>query len=129
MMRDAQRLIKEQWPIWSKGVTPIGCFNRKNDNPVDPAVLRAWRDKFEGSIAVCDDGGVVIIPKEKVTSQFLHQLDFIELQEDIWFYCINTKKWDTYETVCLKKYKSAGLLPAELEAPFEEFQRLMNAEK
>lgn len=61
---------------------------------------------YDGSIAVCDDTGVVIIPKELHTEEFLEKLDFIENQEDIWFECLDHKKWNTYDIVCLKKYKS-----------------------
>ena len=28
----------------------------------------------------------------------------IEEQEDIWFDCIDRRKWDTFDTVCMKKY-------------------------
>ncbi|MBQ8261308.1 MAG: hypothetical protein IJZ00_03380 [Lachnospiraceae bacterium] len=28
-MRDAHCLIKENYPIWCKGVSPIGCFNER----------------------------------------------------------------------------------------------------
>ena len=28
-LRDAHRLRKENYPIWCKGVTPLGCFNHK----------------------------------------------------------------------------------------------------
>ena len=38
-MRDAHKLIKENYPIWCKGVTPIGCFNRKNDLFLDQKII------------------------------------------------------------------------------------------
>lgn len=28
-MRDANDLIKQNYPIWCKGFSPVGCFNRK----------------------------------------------------------------------------------------------------
>lgn len=129
-MRDATRLIKEGYPIWCRGLTPIGCYNQKNDALLDQKVIAAWKQKYEGAMAVCDDGGVVVIPKEKITAEFLEKLDFIELQEDIWAYCVNTKKWSTYDTVCLKKYLKTELLPVELREKFENFvNRISKKEK
>lgn len=81
-MRDTHRLIKENYPIWCKGVTPIGCHNTKNEKELDPNILDSWRKKYVGSIAVCDDGGTVIIPPEYINKDFLEKLDFIELQEE-----------------------------------------------
>jgi len=46
-----------------------------------------------------------MIPKELHNEEFLGKLDWIEEQEDIWFECIDRRKWSTYDTVCLKKYK------------------------
>jgi hypothetical protein len=63
------------------------------------------RAYFDGAIAVCDDTGVVIITKENINSAFLAKLDWIEEQEDLWFDCIDRKKWDTFDTVCLKRYE------------------------
>jgi regulator of RNase E activity RraA len=104
-LRDVPHLIKENWPIWYMGSTPIGCFNRPNyDNPMDDNIIKTRMNEFNGSIAVCDDSGVVIIPKDFHNEEFLKKLDWIEEQEDIWFDCIDRLKWDTYDTVCLKKY-------------------------
>ncbi len=105
-LRDASRLIKERWPIWCKDVTPIGCFNRKSDTPAPEAWLQQRRELYEGAIAVCDDSGVVVIPQKLQTEEFLEKLAFIEKQEDIWFFCIDTLKWDTFRTVCKKEYKN-----------------------
>lgn len=104
-MRDAHRLIKENYPIWCTGVSPIGCFNNKVEEPLEPIWETEHRSMYEGAIAVCDDSGVVIIPKEHINEAFLDKLESIEKQEDIWFDCIDRKKWDTFDTVCLKKYK------------------------
>jgi len=104
MLRDAHTLIKESYPIWCKGVNPIGCYNRKNSEPLDTNIYNSLRNIYDGAIAVCDDSGVVIIPKSSINEDFLKKLDFIEEQEDIWFDCIDRKKWSTFDTVCLKKY-------------------------
>lgn len=55
-------------------------------------------------MAVCDDSGVVVIPKHELTEAFLQKLAAIEEQEDIWYDCIDRKKWSTYRTICLKDY-------------------------
>jgi 4-hydroxy-4-methyl-2-oxoglutarate aldolase len=120
-VRDAHTLIKENYPIWCKGVTPIGCHNTKNSAPIEDDILNRWEKKYNGSIAVCDDTGVVIIPRTEITEEFLEKLDFIELQEDIWYYCVDTKKWSTYETVSLKKYLDTQLLPNEFREKFKHF--------
>jgi len=125
-VRDVHVLLKENYPLWCKGTTPIGCFNRKNEKEIDTKILEEWKNKYEEGIAVCDDGGVVIIPREEITEKFFEKLDFIELQEDIWAYCINTKKWDTYDTVCLKKYLDTELLPKELKDKFKVFLDKLN---
>ncbi|EOS81930.1 hypothetical protein C817_00324 [Dorea sp. 5-2] len=103
-LRDGNDLIKQNYPIWCKGFTPVGCFNKWNEEPLDPEIERVHRKKYEGAIAVCDDTGVVIIPQKFHNEDFLKKLDDIEEQEDIWFECLDHKKWDTYDIVCLKKY-------------------------
>ena len=103
-MRDAHTLKKEKYPIWCTGVSPVGCFNTKNEEAFDPEIEKIHREMYDGAIAVCDDSGVVIIPKEKITEEFYSKLEFIEAQEDIWFECIDHRKWNTFDTICLKKY-------------------------
>jgi len=103
-MRDAHTLIKEDYPIWAYGVTPIGCFNKKNIVEMDNGIIKSRKGSYEGAIAVCDDSGVVIIPKEFINDQFVEKIEWIENQEDIWFDCIDRRKMNTYDTVCLKKY-------------------------
>lgn len=103
-LRDAHYLIKENYPIWCKGVTPIGCFNNRVDRMVYDDYLDERKKIFDGSIAVCDDSGVVIIPKDKLCESFYDELEKIERQEDIWYDCIDRRKWSTYKTICLKEY-------------------------
>lgn len=105
-MRDAHRLIKEDYPIWCKGFSPVGCFNRKNEQIFDQAIVQERMENINGSIMVCDDSGVVVIPKNIINEEFYKKLVFIERQEDIWFDCIDRRKWDTFDTVCLKKYEN-----------------------
>lgn len=104
--RDANDLIKNRYAVWSKGITPAGCFNTKQE--LNETIRKTADEKqrfYDGAVAVCDDTGVVVIPKEKINVEMYEKLENIEEQEDIWFECIDRKKWDTYDTVCLKKYK------------------------
>lgn len=105
-MRDAHRLIKEQYPIWCSGFSPVGCFNTKNDQPFDEKIIHQRHEETNGGIMVCDDSGVVLVPGRMMTEDFYQKLNNIEEQEDIWFDCIDRLKWDTFDTVCLKKYKN-----------------------
>lgn len=103
-IRDVHRLVKENWPVWCQGFSPIGCFNAPAKNKLDKSVIKSYGQKYNNSIAVCDDTGVVVIPKERHNNEFLEKLELIEKQEDIWYECIDRRKWTTFETVCLKKY-------------------------
>lgn len=103
-LRDIPHLIKENWPIWCKGINPVGCYNKKDKNPLDKKIVDKRKRYYEGAIAVCDDTGVVIIPKKVQKHGFLKKLEWIESQEDIWFDCIDRVKWNTFDAVCLKKY-------------------------
>ncbi len=108
ILRDAPRLIKENWPIWCEGFSPVGCFNKNIDGDLDARIMTERQEKFHGAIAVCDDTGVTIIPKDRFNQEFLNRLVAIEEQEDIWYECIDRKKWSTFKTICLKKYLEEG---------------------
>ena len=71
---------------------------------------------------VCDDSGVVKIPKDIINEKLLTKLEFIEFQEDIWSYCIDTIKMTTYDTVCLKKYLEGDMIDKKLLEKLNEFQ-------
>lgn len=103
-LRDIPWLKKERWPVWYTGPTPIGCFNTENNPTLADSIIKQRHEQYDGSIAVCDDSGCVVIPPDKINEKFIERLHWIEEQEDIWFECIDRKKWDTYDTVCLKKY-------------------------
>ena len=124
-LRDAHTLIKEKYPIWLEGVSPIGCVNRPNGPEIDSAVLQEIKDKYDGSIMVCDDSGVVMIPKDKIDEKLLTKLEFIEFQEDIWFYCVDTLKMSTFDTVCKKKYLEGGLIDDKMLLKLNEIQKNM----
>jgi len=104
-MRDIPDLKKYNFAIWCRGYSPLGCFNRKieaSDEIRTEALRRA--QEVNGGILIADDSGCTIIEKALITDDTFARLEFIELQEDIWSFCINTLKWTTYDTVCLKKY-------------------------
>lgn len=116
LMRDNHTLVKEKYPIWCKGVTPLGCYNNKVTFRQE---VEEYYNKnkaiFDGGILVCDDTGCTLILPEEITDEFYGKLEFIELQEDVWFYCIDTLKWSTYDTVCVKRYlKEPDVLPKHL---------------
>lgn len=101
-IRDAHELIKEEYPIWTYGFSPIGLKNI--DNGLDENLYQQKKAEYEGSIIVADDCGVVIVKKEQLTEDFLQALKNIEEQEDIWFDCLDRLKYSTFEIVCQKKY-------------------------
>jgi len=103
-LRDAHRIIKENYPIWSEGFNPAGCFHTDTELIIDEDEFNSHKKLYEDSIAVCDDGGVVIIPKQFHTPEFYQKLEDIEKQEDIWFECLDRRKWDTFDIVCKKRY-------------------------
>jgi len=103
-MRDAASLIREKWPIWCTGFTPLGCFNEKPINDIEQDLKKNAIEKYDGAIAVCDDCGVVVIPKSNITEEMLGKLEQIEFQEDIWFDRLDHYKESTYSIVCKKEY-------------------------
>jgi len=112
-MRDAHTLIKENYPIWCVGTSPVGCWNIKNNSLPDESDLHRLREKFENGILVCDDTGVVLIEGDHINQTLIDKLNFIELQEDIWFFCMDTLKMSTYDIVCLKKYLNSSFVDKE----------------
>ena len=126
LVRDAACIRREGYAVWSEGVSPLGCFNipvEKYPEELEEQV----RKQYNGGIAICDDGGVTIIPKEAINAETLKRLHRIEMQEDIWFFCLDTLKWDTKKIVCDKAYLTEqGLLSSihieqlkELEKPLD----------
>jgi 4-hydroxy-4-methyl-2-oxoglutarate aldolase len=103
LVRDAACLRREGYAVWSEGVTPLGCYNVPADE-FPEAKKQQIKKMYEGGIAVCDDGGVTVIAKELLNEEMLSRLNRIEMQEDIWFFCLDTLKWDTKKIVCDKAY-------------------------
>lgn len=128
MVRDASRLLREGYAIWSKGVSPLGCFNTPAD-PFPAKLEKELRQQTDGGIAVCDGGGVVVIPSDRINGDTLERLQRIELQEDIWYYCLDTLKWDTKQIVCDREYLSnPDVLPAPYRERLEELKERLDAD-
>jgi 4-hydroxy-4-methyl-2-oxoglutarate aldolase len=104
LVRDYSRLRRDNYPIWCEGWTPLGCMNQEPTDKFPIHLEKQLREQFDGAIAVCDDGGVTVIEKSKVNLDTLEQLRKMEIQEDIWAFCLNTLKWDTKRIVCDKDY-------------------------
>ena len=121
-VRDAHRLIKEDYPIWIRGVTPLGCFNK--DMPASTDIreqIAARKAVFQDTVMICDDSGVTHIAKDKLVPSTLRRLELMELQEDIWYYCTDVLKWSTYDTICLKRYlQEPDVLPSAMRARIRE---------
>ena len=125
-VRDVHSLIKEDYPIWSTGVTPLGCHNRKVDlSHENQRKANIGMSLFEGSIIVADDSGCTCISHDMITQATLTRLEFIELQEDIWYYCLDTLKWSTYKIICEKAYlKDKDALPESLRIRLSNYLSL-----
>jgi len=102
-IRDTNRIRKENWPVWCKSVSPVGCFNHE----VDDSLVQDWvlqnRSKYNGTIAICDDCGIVIIPHELINSEMISKLCLIEENEDKWQLGINYHKKTTFQVICLNE--------------------------
>lgn len=124
LIRDAHRIRKENYPLWCKGVTPLGCFNK--DVPINNEIneyIEKQKSYFDNAVAVCDESGCTIISKDKITQETIDKLDFIELQEDIWYFCLDTLKWDTYTTICKKEYlNNKDILPKHLQEKISKYR-------
>jgi len=113
MLRDIDRLRRERYPIWARGATPLGCANQPAEE-FPQERMKDLRSCYEGGVAVCDGGGVVVIPTNCLDREMLERLELIELQEDIWSFCLNTLKWDTKMIVGDREYlKMEKVLPPE----------------
>jgi 4-hydroxy-4-methyl-2-oxoglutarate aldolase len=121
LVRDAANLRRNRFAVWSRGSTPLGAYNTPAA-PFPPEREAELRAIYDGGIAVCDDGGVTVIPQSRVDADMLERLERIELQEDLWFFCLDVLKWDTKKIVCEKAYLAErSVVP---EAFLEHIHRL-----
>lgn len=124
LLRDVHTLKKENYPIWCKGITPLGCYNKEVKLPQSiHDDIEIEKNYLEGSIMICDDSGCTVISKDRINQETYDRLEFIELQEDIWFYCLDTLKWSTYKTICEKAYlKDKDVLPQILKNRLKKYE-------
>jgi len=102
-IRDYAAIKREGFSIWARGRSPLGCFNQKAAPfPIERA--NVLQKMYENGIAICDDGGVVVIPQDRINEEMLDCLKRVEMKEDIWFFCLDLLKWDTKKIVCDKAY-------------------------
>jgi 4-hydroxy-4-methyl-2-oxoglutarate aldolase len=124
-MRDIPELVRDNLPIWCKGSTPIGCH--RVQTPVSDEVAKFVKERqqlFESSILICDDSGVALVSPEWINEDFKNKIDFIEAQEEVWHYCVDMLKWNTYETVCLQRYFDVpGVVPEVLLAKLKNHKQ------
>ena len=101
----------------------MGCYNKEISIPENIQKLaQEKRSYIENAIMICDDSGCTIISEEQINHELFRKLEFIELQEDIWYYCIDTLKWSTYKTICKKDYlQEREILPEILRQRMSEF--------
>ena len=85
--------MREKSPISSGGLAFEFRMCSLNSPEIKTAVQRD-RGFYDGSVAVCDDTNVVIIPHNLLTEEFYQRLENIERQEDIWFNCIDSKNME-----------------------------------
>lgn len=122
-VRDIASIKRDGFPVWSKGYTPLGCHNKETDVfPIDKQ--NEIEKEYEKAIAICDDGGVTVIKNNLINETTLENLKRIEMQEDIWFYCLDTLKWDTKKIVCEKKYlQEKDILPKAYLKNIDELKK------
>ena len=109
-VRDAHRLVKEGYPIWCKGVTPLGCSNEKvvKNNMIEEYFSPRLK-QLDNAILVADDSGCSVIDKHEDETSMVKKLEAIERKEDLWYYCLDRLKMNTFEIICEKKYKDKKL--------------------
>lgn len=127
MVRDVASLRREGFALWSDGVSPLGCFNTPAE-PYPAELEKQMRELYEGGVAICDDGGVTVIGRKLLNEDMLKRLQRLEMQEDIWFFCLDTLKWDTKKIVCDKAYlHETGLLSSVHVEQLRELTRPLDS--
>jgi 4-hydroxy-4-methyl-2-oxoglutarate aldolase len=97
-VRDAHCIIKNKYPVWSKGVSPIGVGHdpvRLEGN--DKEELNKLVERINRSVLVCDDSGVVMVED---FDGILERLNAIHQREIDWHRQLD-EGVDTFDFVCL----------------------------
>jgi 4-hydroxy-4-methyl-2-oxoglutarate aldolase len=97
LVRDAQAVLKDKFPIWGYGFSPRGCVNTYTHLDDEAEKLR---NIYDGALIVADDSGVVLAPKSQLGAGFLEALESIEKKEDKWYYQLDRVKMNTFDIVC-----------------------------
>jgi 4-hydroxy-4-methyl-2-oxoglutarate aldolase len=124
LVRDLNSLIKNNLPVWSMGVTPIGCVNSISA-PFSLENRLELEKKYQGGIAICDSTGVIVIQKKNFNQGMIDSLYLIKDKEKIWFYCMNELNWNTKKIVCDEAYLVENIfVPKELELSLKRLREL-----
>lgn len=112
-VRDSSSIIEDNFPVWAMGATPIGAHNVPS--PLySSEIKKSQVSRFDRGIAVCDADGVIVIPEKNINQEFLSKLDFMKAQETVWSYCIEKLSWNTFDTICKKKYLQEDFFRSEI---------------
>lgn len=88
-----------RFPIWAKGITPLGCLNTK---PADIPCASEFRWKEMKGIAVCDASGVVVIQESQLTETTYNNIVSAMEKEKSWFKSLSEGD-STFDIVCKGK--------------------------
>jgi len=100
LVRDADELIENNWPVWASGFTPLVCV-KVDAVETDKAKINALKEKIHGGILVCDDCGCVLISPQQIDQQLLEKLKKASKQEAHWQAAMD-QGYTTFEITCAR---------------------------
>jgi regulator of RNase E activity RraA len=95
-IRDIERVIKENMPVWCVGTNPVVCSKTET---VIPSYVKDYKEKYDNGIVVCDDTGVVVVTKEDMTDELMSKLEYVKNREEKWYKMLEEGK-STFEITC-----------------------------
>lgn len=105
-IRDKKDILNFNVPIWHIGTNPTGCYNNRPVFTDSLDILAQERKKeLKNSILICDDDGVIIIKEKDINDTLFTNLKKLREQEKIWKECVFKKGWNTFDTICLRRYQ------------------------
>jgi|APGre2960657404_1045060.scaffolds.fasta_scaffold04245_3 regulator of RNase E activity RraA len=95
-IRDIQTIKNHTWPVWCRGFSPVGAFNKKT-LPSEDSTCQSivWEKMLEDTIVICDETGVVVIKKDFPIEDVIA----ISEKEKFWHEQLRWGK-STFEIVC-----------------------------